>query len=65
MFEVITGFAFGWLIIGLVSTFIAIKDFRSNRSNIKTKELYMAAIGPFLGPIILVLYMIDKAKKTT
>lgn len=48
-----------WLAVGLISTFFGIRLFRHDLKDIPTRELYQAAIGPFLGPVILILLLID------
>ena len=52
-----------WLAIGLVSTIVAICMFRQNGTD-RMQELILAALGPFLGPITLVLLMIDIYDRT-
>jgi len=47
-----------WLAIGLVSTILAIYAFRQNGTD-KMMEMVGCAVGPFFGPVILVLLMID------
>lgn len=47
-----------WLLIGLVSSFISIAKFRPN-GTAKPEELYLAAVGPFFGPIVALLLCVD------
>lgn len=51
-----------WLIIGLASSLVAILVFRPNGTT-KSGELVMAALGPFFGPIVTVLMILDLVKR--
>lgn len=51
-------FLIWWLLIGLISTLAAIAKFRPYGAK-NAAELYLAALGPFLGPIVLLLLFHD------
>jgi len=57
-FEMIL-FLVSWLIIGFWSSCLAISIFRSGDGEISRKDLYLATIGPFFGPIVFAMIVID------
>ena len=52
-----------WMVLGLIGSLLAVCLFRRNAETVPVKELYMAILGPFFGPIIIVLVIIDLLKK--
>lgn len=52
-----------WLLVGLVSSIIAIVKFRPNGTG-RSEELIMAALGPFFGPVVTVLLCLDIIRNT-
>jgi uncharacterized membrane protein YeaQ/YmgE (transglycosylase-associated protein family) len=51
-----------WLALGLFSTVLAVFLFRKDGKS-GPGELYYAAIAPFLGPVVLVMIMVDLIKR--
>ena len=51
-----------WLGIGLVSSLASVYVFRRNSKSIAVRDLYLAVIGSFLGPIVLAMLIIDFLK---
>ncbi len=48
-----------WLGVGFFSTICVIKVFRKNGRLAERADLYLSAIGPFFGPIVIILLLLD------
>jgi hypothetical protein len=48
-----------WLLVGFVSSLLAIALYRPNGTTARKGELYMAVLGPLFGPVIAILVAID------
>jgi len=51
-----------WIIIGTISSLLAIYVFRRDGTTDIKGELYLATLGPWFGPVITILLIIDSYK---
>jgi hypothetical protein len=51
-----------WLIVGFLSSFIAILVFRGKDATVR-KELFLAVAGPLFGPIVFLMMFVDLIKR--
>jgi len=54
-----------WMLAGMVSTILVIYVFRRNTTTIPVRELYFAAIMPWLGPLVAWLLIADIIARST